>query len=52
LWHSSVRLRGVAPNAFGIGADVTVYDVPRNLNVNYPSPFSAHLFVRLHVGRD
>ena len=31
---------------FGVGADLTVYRVPRNLTENYGRPLSLHVFVR------
>jgi len=33
----------------GVGGDVTLYDVPQNLSVNYPSVFSMHVFARLYA---
>jgi hypothetical protein len=32
--------------AFGIGADITGYSVPRNLRAAYGSPVSVHVFLR------
>src|SRR5688572_28827873 len=32
--------------SFGLGADITGYDVPRNLKESYGRPLSFHAFVR------
>jgi hypothetical protein len=39
LWRSTI-------GAFGVGADVTGYRVPANLQVAYGRPWSWHVFVR------
>ena len=41
-------LRGARFGRFGVGADVTGYSVPSNLQEPYGSPVSFHVFLRYH----